>query len=113
MMPPDDAQDDATVDKIISKYSAPPSIQKLKREFSLNKEFELGYASAMDISQIIKSLNINKAKGPDGISGKFVEISADIIDCNISNIINENVSNNKFSENAKTATVRPIFSKRD
>ena len=112
-MPPDDAQDDATVDKIISKYSAPPSIQKLKREFSLNKEFELGYASAMDINQIIKSLNINKAKGPDGISGKFVEISADIIDCNISNIINENVSNNKFSENAKTATVRPIFSKRD
>ena len=68
MMPPDDAQDDATVDKIISKYSAPPSIQKLKREFSLNKEFELGYASAMDINQIIKSLNINKAKGPDGKS---------------------------------------------
>ena len=104
-MPPDDA----TVDKIISKYSAPPSIQKLKREFSLNKEFELGYASAMDINQIIKSLNINKAKGPDGISAKFVKILADIIDCYLANIINKDISNNKFSENAKTLTERPIF----
>ena len=60
-------------------------------------------------NQIIKSLNINKAKGLDGISAKFVKISDDIIDCHIANIINKNISNNKFSENAKTATVRPIF----
>ena len=64
-------------------------------------------------NQIIKSLNINKAKGLDGISAKFVKISDDIIDCHIANIINKNISNNKFSENAKTATVRPIFKKGD
>ena len=34
----DSAQDDATVDKIISKYSSHPSVQKIKREFSLDKE---------------------------------------------------------------------------
>ena len=45
----DSAQDDATVDKIISKYSAHPSVQKIKGEFSLDKEFELAYASAKDI----------------------------------------------------------------
>ena len=64
-------------------------------------------------NQIIKSLNINKAKGSDGISAKFVKISDDIIDCHIANIINKNISNKKFSENAKTATVRPIFKKGD
>ena len=35
--------------------------------------------NAKDINQIIKSLNVNKAKGPDGISAKFAKISADII----------------------------------
>ena len=64
-------QDHATVDKIISKQNSHPNVQKTKREFSLNKEFELPYASAKRINQ--KSLNINKAKSPDGISGKFVK----------------------------------------
>ena len=41
-----------------------------------------------------------------------MKILADIIDCYLANIINKDISNNKFSENAKTATVRPIFSKR-
>ena len=109
----DSTQDDVTVDKIISKYSSHPSVQKIKREFSIHKEFELAYAGAKDINQIIKSLNINKAKGPDGISAKFVKISADIIDCHIANIINKDISNNKFSENAKSATVRPIFKRGD
>ena len=41
--------------------------------------FELAYVNAKNINQIIKSLNVNKAKGPDGISAKFAKISADII----------------------------------
>ena len=104
-------QDDATVDKIISKYSSHPRVQKIKRKFSIDNEFELAYASAKAINQIIKSLYVNKAKGPDRISPKFVKISADIIDYHIANILNKDISNNKFSENAKT--VRPIFKKGD
>ena len=38
-------------------------------------------------------------------------MSADIIDRHIANIINKDIVNNKFSENAKTAAVRPIFKK--
>ena len=109
----DSVQDDATVDKIISKYSSYSSVQKIKRKFSIDKEFELPYASAKDINHVMKSLNINKAKGPDGISAKFVKTSGNIIDCHIANIINKDISNNKFSENSKTATVRPIFKKGD
>ena len=104
----DSAQDDATVDKIISKYSSHPSVQKLKREFSIDKELELPYASAKDINKIIKSLNINKAKVPHGTATRFVKTSADITDCHIANIINKDISNNKFSENAKTATIRQM-----
>ena len=47
-------QDDATVEKI-------------KMEFFLDKEFELVYANTKDVNQTIKSLNVNKAKVPDGI----------------------------------------------
>ena len=68
-----------------------PVFKKLKGNFSIDKK--LPFASAKDINQIIKSLNISKAKGPDGISAKFVKISADII--------NEDISNNKFSEMLK------------
>ena len=52
-------------------------------------------------------------KGADGISTKFVKVSANMIDFHIANIINKDISNNKFYENAKTATVRPIFRNRD
>ena len=58
----DSAQDDAKIDKIISKYGSHPSVQKIKREFSIDKKFELDYASAKDINHMIKFLNINKAK---------------------------------------------------
>ena len=54
---------------------------------------------------------MNKAKSLDRIFAKFVKISADIIDCHIANIINKDIFNNKFSENAKTVAVRPIFKK--
>ena len=47
----DSAQDGTTVDKIISKHSSHPSVQKIKREFSIDKEFELPYASAKDINR--------------------------------------------------------------
>ena len=35
---------------------------------------------------------MNKAKGPDGMSAKFVKISATLVDCYIANIINKNIS---------------------
>ena len=44
-----------------------------------------------------------KAKGPDGISAKFVKMSTNFIDCHIVNI-NKDISNNKYSENCKWKT---------
>ena len=40
-------------------------------------------------------------------------MSANIIDCHLSNIIASDISDNQYSEHSKTATVRPIFKKDD
>ena len=40
-------------------------------------------------------------------------MSANVIDCHLSNIIACDISKNKYSEHAKTATVRPIFENGD
>ena len=61
----------------------------------------------------MNSLNVNKTKGPDGISVKSVKMSAGVIDCHLANVINNDISLNKYFEQAKTATVRPIFKKDD
>ena len=34
-----------------------------------------------------------------------------VIDCHLANIINNDISLNKYSKHAKTTTVRPIFKK--
>ena len=101
------------VNEIISVYSRHPSIKRIKQFFIADKNFDLPKANVSNINKIIKSLNTKKAKGPDGISAKIVKISASVIDCHLTNIINNDISNNYYSEHAKTVTVRPIFKKDD
>ena len=109
----DTSQDEMTVKEIISVYSSHPSIWKIKNLCVHEDKFDLPYANTSDINKIIKSLNVNKAKGPDGISAKVVKISASVTDCHLANIINNDISLNKFSKHPKTATLRPIFKKGD
>ena len=104
-------QDEMIVKEIISVSSNHPSIRKIKNLCVPENKFDILYASTSDINKIIKSLNVNKTKGPDGISAKFVKMSA-VIDCHLAHI-NNNISLNKYSKHGKTATVRPIFKKDD
>ena len=71
----DASQDTMTVKEIISVYSNDPSIRKIKNLRVAENTFDLPYASTSDINKIIKSLNVNKAKGSDGISAKLVNAS--------------------------------------
>ena len=107
------AKDNAPVDKFITKDSAHSSAKKIKKEFSSDKEFEIAYANVKDINQIIKSLNVSKTKGPNGISAKFVKVFVDIIYCHITNITNKEISHDKYSESANTVNLRAIFKKGD
>ena len=107
------SQDELTVKEIISVYRNHPSIQKIKSVFNTDSKFDLPKPSASDINKIIKSLDTSKATGPDGIPAEFVQMSANVTDCHLSNIVTCEISKNKYSEHVKTATVRPIFKKDD
>ena len=69
----DESQDQMTVKEIISVYSNDPSIPKIKNLNVSENKFDLPYVSTSDINKIIKWLNVNKVKGSDGISTKFVK----------------------------------------
>ena len=74
-------QDEMTIKEVISVYSNHPSIRKIKNLCVPENKCDLLYASWSSINRIIKSLNVNKAKGPDGISAKLIKMPANIIDC--------------------------------
>ena len=62
---------------------------------------------------MIKGLSSKKATGPDKIPVKIVKLAANVIDSHLTNIINDDFSNNAFSDSAKLAFVRPIYKKDD
>ena len=75
--------------------------------------YSIPSATAEQINKVIKRLNPSKAIGPDKIPPKIVILSANIIDSHLANIINHDLDNNSFSEDAKITTVRPIYKKND
>ena len=91
-----------TVKEIIFGYSNYPSIRKIKYFCVSENKFDLPNISTSEINKIIKSLNVNKAKKPDRISVKFAKMPANTIDCHLANIINNDISLNKYSKHAET-----------
>ena len=83
----------------------------MKSVFNTKSKFSQPKPTASDINKIIKFLDTNEATRSHDMSAKFVKMSANVIDCRLSNITACDISENKFSEHAKTATVRPIFKK--
>ena len=107
------SKDQETVKEILKNYKNHPSVLKISNEFQNIKEskFSIKKATVKDINSIIKSLDIKKATGPDGIPPKLVKLSADIIDYHLAYIINKDIEKSAFSEDAKIACVRPVFKK--
>ena len=68
-------------------------------------------AKKEEINILIKRLNPKKATGPDGIALKIIKLSADDIDKHLTNIKNTDLESSCFSENAKIASVKPIYKK--
>ena len=66
------SQDELNVKEIISVYSNHPSSQNIKRFFNTHSKLDLPKPTASGINNIIKSLDTNKATGPDGITVEFV-----------------------------------------
>ena len=75
--------------------------------------FDFSEATAEDTNESTQSLNPNKATGPDRIPLKKIKTGASVIDYHLAYIINKDLKQNKFSENAMTALPRPIHKKHD
>ena len=103
--------DETTILEIIENYRNHPSIIKVKEIVKEKPICDFPKATAEDINEIIKSLNPNKATGPDQIPLKIIKTTANVIHSHLAHIINKDLKENRFSENAKTALVRPIYKK--
>ena len=66
-----------------------------------------------DVNKTIRSLNPNKGTGPDRIPLKIIKTAANVIESHLVHIINKDLKESEFSENAKTALVKPIYKKDD
>ena len=64
-----------------------------------------------DINSTIKSLDPKKATGPDGIPIKILRHASNTIDSHFCNIMKKDLRKKNYSEETKTALVRPIFKK--
>ena len=111
--PMDPKQDKNTVEKIIQHDKNHPSIKKIKNNFLNSKPFDFPEPTVKDINTSIKSLDPKKATGPDGIPIKIIKHALNIIDSHFCNIIKKDLRKNKYSEEPKTALVRPIFKKNE
>ena len=106
-------EDNNTAKNIIKQYENHSSIINIKNHIDSQViRFDIPTAKIEDINKIIKNVNPKKATGPDKIPPKIVKLSANIIDSHLMNIINIDLSNNSFSNEAKVATVRPIYKKK-
>ena len=102
-----------TVEKIIKHYKNHPNIETINKICNKKDNFDIPTTTTGEINKIIKELDPRKATGLDKILPKIVKMSANVIDSHLANIINNDITKNLFSENAKVAPVRPIFKKNE
>ena len=107
------SDDHLTVAKIIKHYKNHPSIETINKICTKKETFDIPTATTEEINKIIKESDPKKATGLDKIPPKIVKLSANVIDSRLGNIINNDITKNVFSEQAKVAYVKPIFKKND
>ena len=71
--------DEKTIREIIENYRNHPSIIKIKEIVKEKPIFDFPEATTEDINKVIKSLNPNKAIGPDRIRLKIIQTAANVI----------------------------------
>ena len=95
----------------MNNYKNYPSINQIRKECSSPKTYSFPEAKKEEINILIKRMNPKKATEPDGIPLKIIKLSADIIEKQLTNIINTDLESSCFSENAKIPSVKPICKK--
>ena len=107
------SDDHLTVEKIIKHYQNHPSIETINKICNKKENFDIPTTTTEEINKIIKELDPKKATGLNKIPPKIVEMSANVTDSHLANIINTDITKNAFSDKAKVVSVRPIFKKNE
>jgi hypothetical protein len=81
--------------------------------FLTESRFEFIQTSEQEVLKILKSLDIGKANGPDGISSKLLKESSEAIALPLSKLFNKSFELTKVPACWKEANVCPIFKKED
>ena len=110
--PLDTKLDEKTIREINENNRSDPSIIKIKEGVKEKNISDFPDDSTKDINKIIKSLNPNKATGPDRIPLNIIKTGAHVIDSHLAYIINKYLNENKFSKNAQ-ALVKLVYKKGD
>src|SRR5579872_4294019 len=78
---------------------------------SLSRSIFLSPSTKDEVYNIIQTLNKSNSTGPDAISSKILQISANLIASPLTIIINKSLEQGFFPSKFKTAKVTPIHKK--
>ena len=73
-----------------------------------NTIFSFEEISLCTVNRLLKSINVNKATGPDNIPGRLLKIAADILSPLLTKIFNRSLSKGIYPSDWKMAKVLPV-----
>ena len=102
---------------MFNKYFASVfSINKKNKESVIESDelimTDLSFSEA-EVSCVLKSLDSNKATGPDGISARLLKETADVITPSLCELFNRSVLSGTIPEEWKVANIVPVYKKGD
>ena len=102
---------DDKVQGIIHNFSNHPSILKIKEKVQLNKRFSFQHVSEATVRKVVKDLPSDKVSAGE-IPIKILKESTFCFP-ELTNCINESLTNNKFPDTLKLSDIKPVFKKLD
>ena len=100
--------DTNSLDSIISSFKDHPSIIEIKQHTKNLTTFNFEKVSVNEIRAQTKSLDANKATGPDQIPPKILKLAISEIEQPLTDIFNESLESKSFPSNLKEPDVTPI-----
>ena len=100
---------DDKVQGVILNFSNHPSILRIKDKFQLNKRFSFRHVSEATVRKVVKNLPSDKVSAGE-IPIKILKESTFCFP-ELTNCINESLTNNQFLDKLKLSDITPVFKK--
>ena len=103
----------SNTDKIMADCISDKLKDFIKTKLPQEARFQTSQISLAFVKKQLQSLDITKATGLDGLSARFLRLSAEVIAAPLTKIFNLSISTGIFPESFKKAKVTPCFKKGD